>query len=348
MPNDTRLLPEADENIELRERLLRDLRGGAEGLQRWSSRPAEERQAAGDFSGADLAGAALAGVDLGGLDFHGANFDGAAMSKAWLLECNLAGASLQGTRLEQAWCVGANLQGASLRGAVLVRANLRGCDCRQANFQGANLEGATLTAADLCGADLLSANLKGATLLQARYDGQTRWPRGFEAREAMEWVGQGTPPLDFDVFMSRLAGHVDQKRLGRALEMLKAERFHLYSEIGPEALTGVVKSQTVEDVVYACRLASDGSFTCCSQNLQLCLGLRSALCKHLLVLIVGLTRSGQVEAALVERWVKASKRQGPALDQDAMADALLRYKGAEAGEIDWRPTETIPEDYYTL
>ena len=27
---------------------------------------------------------------------------------------------------------------------------------------------------------------------------------------------------------------------------------------------------------------------------------------------------------------------------------LLRYRGAQAGEVDWRPTETVPEDYYAL
>ena len=27
------------------------------------------------------------------------------------------------------------------------------------------------------------------------------------------------------------------------------------------------------------------------------------------------------------------------------AATFVRYKGAEAGELDWRPTETIPEDF---
>jgi hypothetical protein len=31
-----------------------------------------------------------------------------------------------------------------------------------------------------------------------------------------------------------------------------------------------------------------------------------------------------------------------------MTPTLLRYKGAEAGEIDRRPTETIPEDFYAM
>jgi hypothetical protein len=43
-----------------------------------------------------------------------------------------------------------------------------------------------------------------------------------------------------------------------------------------------------------------------------------------------------------------SRKQKPTLDKDMMRDVLLRYKGHELGEIDWRPTETIPEDYYAL
>jgi hypothetical protein len=31
-----------------------------------------------------------------------------------------------------------------------------------------------------------------------------------------------------------------------------------------------------------------------------------------------------------------------------MSATFIRYKGAEAGEVDWRPTETIPEDYYAF
>jgi hypothetical protein len=31
-----------------------------------------------------------------------------------------------------------------------------------------------------------------------------------------------------------------------------------------------------------------------------------------------------------------------------MTNVFLKYKSAELGEIDWRPTVTVPEDYYTL
>jgi hypothetical protein len=148
--------------------------------------------------------------------------------------------------------------------------------------------------------------------------------------------------------MKRLEGQVDVKRLSRALEMLRAESFQLYSQVEADGLVGVVRSQTEPDLVYSGRLASDGRFGCCTQDLALCMGLRTALCKHLLVLIVGLAKEGKVNRGQVDGWVRASRTKKPTLDQDVMSETLLRYKAAQAGAIDWRPTETIPEDYYAL
>jgi hypothetical protein len=73
-----------------------------------------------------------------------------------------------------------------------------------------------------------------------------------------------------------------------------------------------------------------------------------APCKHLLVLVVGLTKAGQLDPATVDAWMDASKGHQPTLDKDVMSEAFLRYKGAEAGEVDWRPTETLPEDFYAV
>jgi len=101
-------------------------------------------------------------------------------------------------------------------------------------------------------------------------------------------------------------------------------------------------------LVYACRIDSAGGFACCTQNLNPCGGLRGALCKHLLVLIVGLTKGEDVEPTTINGWVAASRLQAPELDKDRMSEVFLKYKGAEAGEIDWRPTETVPEDYYAF
>lgn len=50
----------------------------------------------------------------------------------------------------------------------------------------------------------------------------------------------------------------------------------------------------------------------------------------------------------MDDWVNNSKQKNPSLDKDRMSEILLKYKGAEAGEIDWRPTETVPEDFFSF
>jgi hypothetical protein len=331
-----------------KEKLLRLLRGGAEGVRQWNAQIAKKREKLGAFSAVDLARTELSAVDLGSLHFPDARFDDATLIEAWLMECHLEQASFQRAKLDRSWCAGAYLLAADFEGASLRQCNLRDCDLRKARFANSNLEAATLDGADLRGADLTSANLRGASFRGARYDKDTRWPRGVGAPDGATWVGVGSPPLDFDVFLKRLQGLVDLRRLGRALEMLKAERFQLFSQFDGNSLIGIVKSQTDPRTVYSCRLDVDGGFACCSQDLALCLGLRGALCKHLLVLLVGLVKAGEVDVATVQAWVRASHDHKPKLDAEGMAEILLRYKAAEAGEIDWRPTETIPEDYYAL
>jgi hypothetical protein len=154
--------------------------------------------------------------------------------------------------------------------------------------------------------------------------------------------------LDIEHFMRQLEAKTDPAKLSKALSMLKADRFRLFAEVKDNSLVGVVKSQTDPELVYSGRLGSDGHFACCTQNLNICGGLRGSLCKHLLVLIVGLTKAGELDPAKVNDWVKSSSGKKPVLDKDQMSETFLRYKGAEAGEVDWRPTETIPEDYYAL
>jgi len=149
-------------------------------------------------------------------------------------------------------------------------------------------------------------------------------------------------------FLSLLSRKVPSANLSKALAMLKAERFELFAQAEGDYIVGVVKSQTNPDLVYACKLTSSGAYSCCTQNLFRCGGLQGGLCKHLLVLVVGLTKAGKLDGARVDGWVAASRMHRPLLDKDAMTAIFLRYKGAEAGEIDWRPTETIPEDYYAL
>jgi len=163
-------------------------------------------------------------------------------------------------------------------------------------------------------------------------------------------VGAAATPAKIDLpgFIKKLTANTDSSRMAKVTKMLRADRFQLFSEVTADHVTGVVKSQTDADLVYACRLGKDGEFFCCTQNLAHCGGLRGALCKHLLVLIVGLAQSGQLDPQLAHAWSLSSRRKKPALDGDAATATFVRYKGAQAGEVDWRPTETIPEDYYAL
>ena len=158
----------------------------------------------------------------------------------------------------------------------------------------------------------------------------------------------GTGKIDLKSFIKTLSANTDPSRMGKVTKMLSADRFQLFSEVTTEHVTGVVKSQTDHELVYACRLGNGGEFFCCTQNLNHCGGLRGALCKHVLVLVIGLAQSGQLDPALANAWAKASRQRKPELDRDAATATFVRYKGAEAGEVDWRPTETIPEDYYAL
>lgn len=155
-------------------------------------------------------------------------------------------------------------------------------------------------------------------------------------------------PANFSEFMAKLARATDPAKLDKATAMLRAERFKLFAKVDSDHLVGIVKSQSSPDLVYSCRLASDGSYACCTQNLNICGGLRGSPCKHLLVLVVGLAKAGELDAATAHDWTQASRKKKAELDKDAMAATFLQYKGAEAGEIDWRPTETIPEDFYAM
>ena len=156
------------------------------------------------------------------------------------------------------------------------------------------------------------------------------------------------PKIDLPGLIKRLTTNTDASRMQKVTKMLQADRFQLFAEVTGDHLTGVVKSQTDAELVYACRLGKGGDFFCCTQNLGHCGGLRGALCKHLLVLIIGLAQSGELDPQLAYAWSLASRKQKPALDADAATATFVRYKGAQAGEVDWRPTETIPEDYYAL
>ena len=216
--------------------------------------------------------------------------------------------------------------------------------------------------ADLKGADFTGATLDKVKWESAKFDHETKWHKGFTIPMELEWKGVGpdprlTPtksekklpkPTDFPAFLERLKNATDKAKLDKALKMLKAERFNLFAKVSDSEMVGVVKSQSDPDLVYSCRLNSEGNYSCCTQNLNVCGGLRGSPCKHLLVLIVGLTKAGELDPATAHEWSQSTRGRKAELDKDAMTETLLQYKGAEAGEIDWRPTETLPEDFYAM
>jgi hypothetical protein len=155
-------------------------------------------------------------------------------------------------------------------------------------------------------------------------------------------------PAELKTFVSGLSRKVDPARLDKATQMLRADRFQLFVDAKRDEVLGVVKSQGDASLIYSCRLTRSGEFSCCTQNLNVCGGLRGKVCKHILVLMVGLVQSGQMESETVLEWVGNSAKKRPVLDKDQASATFIRYKGAEAGEVDWRPTETMPEDYYAL
>ena len=171
---------------------------------------------------------------------------------------------------------------------------------------------------------------------------------GFVELVRIDAPAAASAELDFTGFMGQLYGYVEEKKLGRAMTMLREDRLHLYSTIDEDRLVGVVKSQSMEGTVYASWLTSAGAYNCTDPNLDACGGLMGRPCKHLLVLVVGLARTKQLPIVHALAWLRAAHSRGPRADTTICAETLIQYKGAAAGEIDWRPTETIPEDFYAV
>jgi uncharacterized protein YjbI with pentapeptide repeats len=153
---------------------------------------------------------------------------------------------------------------------------------------------------------------------------------------------------DVASFLKALELRIEKPKIDKATKMLKASGFKLFNDVTDQHVSGVVKSQTDPDLVYACRVAHDGQYSCCTQNLNVCGGLRGSICKHTLVLIIGLVQAGELDPTTIDGWIAKTHSVKPELDKEIMGEIFIKYKGAEAGEVDWRPTETVPEDYYAL
>ena len=337
------------------------LRSGTEGARRWNRLKAAERKSI------DLGGADLREADLASINFRGVQAKGAALAR-----CTLRDAAIGGACLDRADLSSADLRGANLKGVDASRAVFREAMLERAILTHGMLFGASFNRADLTGADLADANLHGADFTDARLDSvrldgasidaKTCWPDGFTIPAEVVFDGKGTDPrlkgkgknavaVDINGLMARLQGLIDPKRLKRTLDMLKSGRHQLFAEVEGDHVRGIVRSQTSDHLVYSCVLTETGIYACCTPDLEPCMGLYGEPCKHLLVLIIGLAKAGALQPATIDRWLLAiggKRHRWNKVTKNHVSETLLRYKGFEAGEVDWRPTETIPEDYYAL
>jgi uncharacterized protein YjbI with pentapeptide repeats len=328
----------------------------AEGTPAWNRIDFRLRGRFVDFSGLDLRKANLNEIELERKNLSGCQLQGASLVAARLWVAKLVGANLSGAELTQVKLGDADCSEANFEKARLASAQLQKTNLSRANLRGADLTAANLTGAKLHGADLSEAVLNGANLSGAEYDPDTRLPAGFTPPPDMIWTGPPRPvaparkagSIDFATFLGRLGKKIARDRLGKVAAMLKKETFQLFADVTDAAVVGVVRSQSSEELAYSCRLASDGAYCCATQNLKPCGGLRGGLCKHLLVLIVGLAKAEKLDPATVDGWIDASRSRKATLDKATLSETFLRYQSAQEGTVDWRPTETVPEDYYAL
>ncbi|MEX2681668.1 MAG: hypothetical protein Q6373_008710 [Candidatus Sigynarchaeota archaeon] len=140
-------------------------------------------------------------------------------------------------------------------------------------------------------------------------------------------------------------------KIQKAIAMFKKERNLLYIDGDPVAGTmkAVIKSQTHPDELeYAVFLNKAGNFFCTTQNLRPCGGLRGQICKHIVLGLIALVKSGTMDCREISGWVKLTSNNRPVLDKDEATRIFLKYKNALDGKLDWRPIEILPEDFMAV
>ncbi len=314
-----------------------------------------------------------------GFKFTGKNWEKIKIWSFKFVDCDFSKGKFGGCDLEFCEYDKCNFTSLSAPKSIFCHSSFSDCDFTKANLKGSSLTYCAFKNAKLDGTDLTDVNLSEADVrgvdfskaklsaqadhwLKTKFDEKTVFPKGFKQSDKMVWKGKGIDPraekelalvkaggpIDLEQFMNLLNASLDKDKIKKAVSMLKKDRFKLFAEAQTDQLFGVVKSQSDAELVYSCRLGSDGTYTCCTQNLNVCGGLRGSICKHLLVLIIGATKGGELDPTLINQWVQASRFKKAELNREQMAEILLKYKGAEAGDVDWRPMETIPEDFYSL
>ena len=158
-------------------------------------------QAGEDFSGKDLQKRNFDNRNL-----EGANFEDANLTLAQLNDCTLTKANFKDADVTSASFKASQMAGADFRGAIIQYTGFQEADLSGANFQGTELNNVSFQRCKMKGAnlqnskrigdvqntDLRDADLRGAVftctvyymngcrLTGAKYDKNTRWPKGFD------------------------------------------------------------------------------------------------------------------------------------------------------------------------
>jgi uncharacterized protein YjbI with pentapeptide repeats len=363
---------------ELREQLLAALKSGGAGIARWNDASDDERDlveglSSQEFNGVDWQRINLRDRELMGVKLAKANLSGADLSYTLLNR-----AQLKSARLDRATGWGTQLRAASLIDASLVQTSLHCAFLNDANLRGANLSDAVFENCDLRGADLSTANLHDTVFRGSKIDEQTKWPKGFALTWNMVWAGSGPSPLpeppppppeppveileeteeleqeaesgaegaaDLAGFLDQLEEHVSVGKLDKALDLLQATPLELFYDLSKTSVSGVVRAPDDPDLAFCCHLSDEGAYGCCSSNLATCNGLRGSLCKHLLVLLVGLVQKGVLPADRAAEWVAASTGNKPETDKELCSQSLERLESAGRGGATWKPVATNPDDF---
>lgn len=126
-------------------------------------------------------------ADLSQVKLNDAIFDKVDLHGVCLVNASLCRVRMRGTNLRNGVLNRANLEKADLSNADLRGVRLSGASLRGANLSGADMRGANLSQADLSGANLQDIKHLDATLGKAQFDGDTRFPAGFNPA-ARGWV----------------------------------------------------------------------------------------------------------------------------------------------------------------
>ena len=159
-------------------------------------------------------------------------------------------------------------------------------------------------------------------------------------------------PIDDKIlrFINTLNKNINDERIppriNKAISMFRREKNLLYIDKDDDSLKAIIKSQTKPNQLeYAISLKSNGDFFCGTQNLFPCGGLRGKVCKHIILALIAVIKSGVGTQNEMIKWVDNTLSHRPKFIKSEATEIFIKYKYALEGKIEWRPIEVLPEDF---